>query len=64
MSIAATDSNNSATESSQKNDPVDIAARGVSGLSTLPSHVAANGYPEWTETSMATPHVSSAAALV
>ncbi len=64
MSVAATDSNNNLAYFSQRNDQVDIAAPGVSVLSTLPNHVASSGYAAWSGTSMATPHVSGVAALV
>ena len=64
MSVAATDSNNNVAGFSQKNDQVDIAAPGVSVLSTLPTHVSSSGYSSWSGTSMATPHVSGVAALV
>merc|ERR1712038_766492 len=64
MSVAATDSNNNVAGFSQKNDQVDIAAPGVSVLSTLPRHVSGSGYDSWSGTSMATPHVSGVAALV
>jgi hypothetical protein len=64
MSVAATDSNDNVAYFSQENDQVDIAAPGVSVLSTLPLHVASSGYSAWSGTSMACPHVSGVAALV
>ena len=61
ISVAAMDANEGLAYFSQYNDEVELAAPGVAVLSTLP---APYGYASWNGTSMATPHVSGAAALI
>ena len=60
ISVAAVDQNNVVAGFSQKHDQVELAAPGVSVLSTYKN----GGYATMSGTSMATPHVTAAAALV
>ncbi|WMS86020.1 S8 family serine peptidase [Pleionea litopenaei] len=60
MSVAAVNSSGTRASFSQYNSQVEIAAPGVSVLSTVLN----DGYASYDGTSMATPHVSGVAALV
>ncbi len=60
ISVAAVDQNNVVASFSQKNDKVELAAPGVSVYSTYKG----GGYAYMSGTSMSTPHVSAAAAVV
>ncbi|NLD45283.1 MAG: S8 family peptidase, partial [Chloroflexi bacterium] len=60
VSVAAVSSSKTLASFSQRNDQVELAAPGVSVLSTYPP----NGYAYMSGTSMATPHVSAVAALI
>jgi subtilisin family serine protease len=66
LSVAATHSSKAKADFSQFNSLVDIAAPGVSVLSSVPRASVTNGYPYqyWSGTSMATPHVAGVAALL
>ena len=59
LAVSATQSDNLIASYSNRGDYVDIAAPGTAIYSTVP-----NGYASWSGTSMATPYVSAAAALV
>ena len=59
ISVAAVDQNNAVASFSRQNDRVELAAPGVSIYSTYK-----NSYATMSGTSMATPHVTAAAALV
>ena len=59
VAVSATQSDNLIASYSNQGDYVDIAAPGTAIYSTVPS-----GYASWSGTSMATPYVSAAAALV
>lgn len=64
VSVAATDHNdNLATFSNYGKSAVDVAAPGVSILSTVPAFYDASMYSSFRGTSMATPHVTGIAAL-
>ena len=60
ISVGAVDQNNVVASFSQKNDQVELVAPGVSVYSTYNT----GGYVHMSGTSMATPHVSAAAAVV
>ncbi|MCX6421862.1 MAG: S8 family serine peptidase, partial [Actinobacteria bacterium] len=59
LAVSATQSDNLIASYSNRGGYIDIAAPGTAIYSTLPS-----GYASWSGTSMATPYVSAAAALV
>jgi subtilisin family serine protease len=58
VAVAATDQNDAKASFSNWGDWIELAAPGVSIISTVPS-----GYESWSGTSMACPHVSGVAAL-
>lgn len=60
LSVGATDRNDTIAQFSNYGDWVQMSAPGVSILSTVRN----NGYEEWNGTSMATPQVAAAAALI
>ncbi len=65
ISVAATDSDDSlASFSNWGSGSVDLAAPGVNILSTVPTTIDPYGYESWDGTSMATPHVTGAVALL
>jgi thermitase len=59
IAVAATNQDDRRASFSNYGDWVDVAAPGVSILSTVPS-----GYASWSGTSMAAPHVSALAGLL
>ena len=65
ISVAATDADDAlASFSNFGATSVDLAAPGTNILSTVPAFVDAGGYESWNGTSMATPHVTGAVALM
>ena len=67
VGVSATTSANALASFSSFGDPIDIAAPGVSILSTVPTYATTIGvlnYASMSGTSMATPHVSALAGLV
>lgn len=64
IGVAASDSTNNRASFSNYGSYVDIAAPGVSILSTYPVNKNTGGYATLSGTSMATPHVSALAGLV
>ena len=65
VSVAATNSSDSlASFSNWGSNSVDLAAPGVGILSTVPAAIDPAGYESWDGTSMATPHVTGAIALM
>jgi subtilisin family serine protease len=65
IAVAASDHNDKLTYfSNYGQTTVDLAAPGLDILSTVPFSIAPEGYDTYSGTSMATPHVAGAAALV
>ncbi|BCY13926.1 S8 family peptidase [Actinoplanes sp. L3-i22] len=64
IAVAATDSGDAVASYSNAGTYVDVAAPGSGILSTYPTALAASGYATMNGTSMASPHVAAAAALL